>query len=302
MLVSAFQHENTMKAAVLALVITWAALLPQTAAMAQTARAQRSEVSVIYGPPKDPAHQQIYEQLKEIGFLDKVGEFISPVQLPRTLLMKLEGCDGDANASYERDTIVICYEYIDELWKTVPEEMTETGVTPVDALAGPLLDTILHEVAHAMFDMLRVPVLGREEDAADQVAAYIMLRLGNAEARRLIAGAAYAYKTEAEAAETPPGLKQFAGAHGMPAQRLYNLLCLAYGADPQLFGDFVEKGYLPKERAEDCKDEYQQVAFAFQQLIGPYLDPALAKQVMDKTWLPDAKWNVQRRSGSQQPK
>jgi hypothetical protein len=88
----------------------------------------------------------------------------------------------------------------------------------------------------------------------------------------------------------------------MPAQRLYNLLCLAYGADPQLFGDFVEKGYLPKERAEDCKDEYQQVAFAFQQLIGPYLDPALAKQVMDKTWLPDAKWNVQRRSGSQQPK
>jgi hypothetical protein len=98
MLVSVFQHENTMKAAVLALVITWAALLPQTAAMAQTARAQRSEVSVIYGPPKDPAHQQIYEQLKEIGFLDKVGEFISPV-LPRTLLVKLEGCDGDANAS-----------------------------------------------------------------------------------------------------------------------------------------------------------------------------------------------------------
>ncbi len=37
-------------------------------------------------------------------------------------------------------------------------------------LAGPLLDTILHEVAHAMFDMLRVPVLGREEEAADQVA------------------------------------------------------------------------------------------------------------------------------------
>jgi hypothetical protein len=59
-------------------------------------------------------------------------------------------------------------------------------------------------------------------------------------------------------------------------------------------GDFVEKGYLPKERPEGCKDEYQQVAYAFQQLIGPHLDPVLAKEVMDKTWLPDAKWNVQR--------
>jgi hypothetical protein len=105
-----------MKAVVLAFVITWAALLPQTAAMAQTAPVQRSEVSVIYVPPKNPAHQSIYGQLKQIRFLEKVQEFLSPVQLPRTLLVKLEGCDGDANASYENDTIVICYEYIDELW------------------------------------------------------------------------------------------------------------------------------------------------------------------------------------------
>jgi Putative metallopeptidase len=294
-----FQGENVMKAAVLALVITGAALLPQAATMAQTAPAQRSEVSVMYLPPKDPAHQPIYEQIKEIGFLEKVREFLSPIRLPRTLFVKLEGCDGDANASYENDTIVICYEYIDELWKNMPEETTEDGVIEVDALAGPLLDTILHEFAHAMFDMLRVPVLGREEEAADQVAAYIMLRLGKAEARRLIAGAAYAYKTEAEAAKTSTGIKQFAGVHGTPAQRFYNLLCLAYGADPQLFSDFVEKGHLPKERAEGCKEEYQQFAYAFQQLIEPHLDPVLAKEVTDKTWLPDAKWRVQRRRGSE---
>jgi hypothetical protein len=287
-----------MKAAVLALIITGAALLPQTAGMAQTAPSQRGEVSAIYVPPKNPAHRPIYEQLKAIEFLEKVREFLSPIRLPRTLFVKLEGCDGDANASYENDTIVICYEYIDELWKNVPEQTTEDSVMEVDALAGPLLDTILHEVAHAMFDMLRVPVLGREEEAADQVAAYIMLRLGKVEARRLITGAGYAYKTEAEAAKTSSGMKQFAGAHSTPAQRYYNLLCLAYGADPQLFGDIVEKGHLPKERAEDCKEEYEQVAYAFQQLIDPHLDPVLAKKVMDKTWLPDAKWRVQRRPGS----
>ena len=216
--------------------------------------------------------------------------------------MKAEGCDGDANASYENDTITVCYEYVDELWKAMPAETTADGVAPVDALVGPLFDTCLHEFAHAIFDMLRVPVLGREEDAADQVSAYIMLHLGKAEARRLIGGASYAYKTEAEAATAPPSMKQFADVHGTPAQRFYNLLCIAYGADAQLFGDMVEKGYLPKERAEDCKDEYQQVAYAYEELIGPHIDRDLARKVFDKSWLPDATMRVPRRPGSAQPK
>jgi hypothetical protein len=217
-------------------------------------------------------------------------------------LVKLEGCDGDANASYDKDIIVVCYEYIDELWKTVPEETIEAGVTQADALVGPLFDTTLHEFAHAMFDMLGVPVLGREEDAADQVSAYMMLHLGKAEARRLIVGTSYAYKTEAEAATAPPTMKQIADAHGTPAQRFYNLLCIAYGADAQLFGDMVEKGHLPKDRAEDCKDEYQQVAYAYEKLVGQHIDPILAKMALDKNWLPDAKWRVPRRPGSVQTK
>jgi hypothetical protein len=255
-------------------------------------------VSVSYVPPKNLAHQPIYRLLKEARFLEKLQEFTSAVRLPRTLLVKMEGCDGDPNASYEDDMIIICYEYIDELWRTIPEE-TEAGVAPVDALVGPLFDTCLHEFAHAMFDMLRVPVLGREEDAADQVSAYIMLHLGKTEARRLIWGAAYAYKTE-QAASPSPTAKQFADAHGMPGQRFINLLCIAYGADAQLFGDAVELGFLPKDRAEGCKDEYEQVAFAYQKLIGPHVDLALEKKVLDKSWLPDAKKSVPRRPESAQ--
>src|SRR3977135_1847449 len=173
---------------VLVLVITWTVLVAEIVTTAQAAPAQASRVSVSYVPPKNPAHQPIYEQLKELRFLENLQEFLSPFQLPRTLLVKAEGCDGDANASYENDTITVCYEYVDELWKAMPAETTED----VDALVGPLFDTCLHEFAHAIFDMLRVPVLGREEDAADQVSAYIMLHLGKAEARRLIGGASYA--------------------------------------------------------------------------------------------------------------
>jgi len=288
--------------AILVLVITWTVLVPEIVTTAQAAPAPASRVSVSYVPPKEPAHQPIYEQLQELRFLENLQEFLSPVRLPRMLLMKLEGCDGDANAWYENNEITVCYEYIDQLWKTMPAETTATGIAPVDALVGPLFDTCLHEFAHAIFDMLRVPVLGREEHAADQVSAYIMLHLGKAESRRLIGGVAYAYKTEVEAATAPLSMTQFADVHGTPAQRYYDVLCIAYGADAQLFGDFVEKGYLPKERAEDCKDEYRQVAHAYEQLIGPHIDAGLAKEVFDKSWLPNPAIRLPRGPGPAQPK
>jgi hypothetical protein len=271
--------------AVLMLVITWTVLAPEIVTTAQAAAGRANRVTVSYVPPKNAAHQPIYEQLKEVSFLEKLQRFLTPFRLPRALLVKVEGCDGDANAFYENDVITVCYEYIENLRKTMPAETTAAGVAPIDALVGPLFDTSLHEFAHALFEMLRLPVLGREEDAADQVSAYIMLQLGKIEVRRLIGGIAYAYKTEAEAATKPPTMTHFADVHGTPAQRFYNVLCIAYGADKQLFGDIVEKGYLPKDRAEDCKDEYQQVAYAYEKLIGPHVDLARAKKVFDKRWL-----------------
>ena len=100
-------------------------------------------------PPKNPAHQPIYEQLKQLRFLEKLQQFLTPFRLPRALLVKVEGCDGDANAFYEKDTITVYCEYIEQLRKTMPAETTVAGVTSVDAVVGPLFDTCLHEFAHA---------------------------------------------------------------------------------------------------------------------------------------------------------
>jgi len=274
-----------MRAVFLMLAVTWVVLAPTSVTAAQAAAARANRVSVSYVPPKNAAHQPIYEQLQAVSFLERLQQFLAPFRLPRALLVKVAGCDGDANAFYEKDAITVCYEYIEQLRKTMPAGTTEAGVTPVDALVGPLIDTCLHEFAHALFEMLDVPVLGREEDAADQVSAYIMLQLGKDEARKLIGGVAYAYKTEAEAATTPPTMTHFADVHGTPAQRFYNVLCIAYGADKQLFGYVVERGYLPKERAEDCEDEYRQAGRAYEKLIGPHVDRGRAKKVFDKSWL-----------------
>jgi len=274
-------------------------LAPDIAAAAQAGAAKPNRIKIDYVAPKNPAHQVIYRKLKEIRALENLREFLSAFRLPRTLLVKTEGCDGESNAWYEDGAITICYEYIEEIWRTAPSETTADGITPVDALFGPVTDTALHEFGHAIFEIYKLPVFGREEDAADQVAAYIELQLGKDQARRLIGGVAYAYFTEAKAETKTPKLERFANEHATPAQRLYNVMCIAYGADPKLFGDVVAKGHLPKERAEGCADEYRQAAFAFETLIGPHLDRKLAQKVLRKSWLPAPKAKLSSRPSRQ---
>jgi hypothetical protein len=247
---------------------------------------QSKRIGIEYEPPKNPAHQPLYEMLKEHRVLEKMQQIFSPFQLPIELTFKTAGCDGISNAWYSRPTVTICYEYLAEIQRDMPKETTPAGVTPTDAVLGQFFYAVAHEVGHAMFDLLSVPVFGYQEDAADQFAVYIILHFGKADARRLILGAAHSYNKYVKNPTVTAPLTAFSDEHGPPAQRFYNLLCLAYGADPVLFADVVEMKYLPKERARLCRGQYGELNFAFHQLILPHLDRQLAKQVMDQSWLP----------------
>jgi hypothetical protein len=279
-----------MKGAIMktALAITFAGMVLVTAmAMPVFAASKSNRVSVRYVPPKNPSHQEIYTGLKQRGALEKLQKLLSPVRLPRTLRISLDECDGEADAFYEDDEITICYEYIAELVKNMPQETTPGGIVPIDTVIGPMFEVSLHEFAHALFDMLELPVFGREEDAADQVAAYTLLQFGEAESRRLIAGTAYAYNMDEKKIDQCRSMEDYADEHGTPAQRFFNVLCIAYGADKKLFGDIVSKGFLPKTRAEYCEEEYEQVQDAVDLLIVPHIDLDLADKMMNKPWLRD---------------
>ena len=245
----------------------------------KSSKLQSDRIQISYVPPKNPDHESVFRLLKDRQVLERFKEFLSPIRLPRTLLLKVEGCDGISNAWYEDDAITVCYEYIDDIFKNAPKDPTPAGVTRADAIVGPTLEVFLHEVGHAVFDYLSVPVLGREEDA-DQFAAYLLLQFAKNDALSLIGGVAYAYNVDAAKPTTKKN--PFADEHGLPAQRFYNILCTAYGADPKLFADVVEKQYLPKERAEGCESEYEQVALAMTKLISPYIDQTRAKRVRAK--------------------
>lgn len=233
-----------------------------------------------YVAPKDPGHQAIQAALRERRALERLRELLSPLRLPRILTLKVDNCDGVANAFYEDDAVTVCYEYLDFIMQNAPRQDIPDGLTASDMLIGPTVDVFLHEVGHAVFDMLQIPIFGREEDAADMFSAYILLRFAPADAQRLIRGVARLGAKEAmDAQQQAPEIKTFADSHGLPAQRYFNVLCMAYGFDEKAYADAVTRGKLPTERAEGCADEYAMLDRAFKTLVMPYVDQRRLRRV-----------------------
>lgn len=123
--------------------------------------------------------------------------------------------------------------------------------------------TLLHEMGHLLIAELGLPVLGREEDAADQL-GFISLFLAYGQQRdagfyaKLLDVADY-WRLEWQRPK-PDNEEVFPwDSHGLDAQRFYNLACLIYGSDPDELEWVPEITGLPVERALYCDQEYAQV-------------------------------------------
>ena len=274
--------KHIASAAALLSAVIWLAML-SAPARAQAPSASptppslaNGQIEIAYIEPANPVHRPMYERLQQRQVLEQLRQFLAPLKLPRQLKVQLRGCRGSVNAWYSNGEVTICYEYVAWIEDLAPKQNTPE-VTREDAIVGPFIQVVLHEVAHAVFDILQIPLFGREEDAADQLAAFIMLQFGKDVARRTLTGTAHLYRRDAEA-NAPTG-DDFSDVHGTAAQRFYNTLCIAYGGDPNTFNDFVQRKILPKFRADACGREYRQVLYAFRKLIGPYVDQELMEKV-----------------------
>jgi hypothetical protein len=260
-------------------------LLPMSAVPAFADDYQANRIRIEYIPPENPDLRPLYDLIKQRQVLEGLQKLFSPLELPVELTIKTKEC-GVSNAWYSRPTLTLCYEYIRDLADAAPRDTSQGGITPLDAVAGQFLFTASHEMGHAVFDLLDVPLWGGTEQAADQFAAYILLRIGKQDASKLIEGAAYMYKQYVEHPDVTVPVTAFADIHGAPMQRLYNLLCISYGAEPDMFSDLVQRGFLPQARARSCRMEYDEVNFAFQKTIEPHVDQKLKAEVLSEDWVP----------------
>jgi hypothetical protein len=228
----------------------------------------------------------IYAWLRMRRPLEEIQKFLAPLRLPRLIKIEVDTCGAERRAYVSGAPVTVCYELIDKI------EKVAAGITGNDALkqmviVGTFTQAVLHELAYGVFDVLQVPVWGREDDAADRLAAFVLLQFSGEIAHTAMVGSAEFFLLSRK---TWTG-SAFADAGSPEGQRFYDFLCVAYGGDPLDFGGWTQAPQgkdplLPAFRTEHdgCRYEYEQVRRAFDLRIMPYVDPDLLLQVKAAQW------------------
>lgn len=190
------------------------------------------------------------------------------ISLPVDIDISFEDCDIP-NAYYDQGNhlVGICYELIDE-FRTIfgrdikdPEELK-------NAVRGATVATLFHELGHALIDVWKLPVTGKEEDAADQLATLALMSRSERGEEMALQGAV-SFMLQAEHYQEHE--KIYWDEHSLDEQRFYDTVCLIYGQHPDKYAYLVENGTLPEPRAALCPEDFAKINRAWQTLLTPYL-------------------------------
>lgn len=159
-----------------------------------------------------------------------------------------------------------------EIW--MPGSFADNIQTYFDKKGAPVADvyfhTLMHEIGHVLFDQYPLPLLAREEDAADALASVLLLEYVENGARVAL-NAADMFGLESKAYEWFHE-SDFWSAHSLDIQRYYTTLCHVYGSNPSAHGDLVNDEYgLSSERAAGCEGEYARIRAGWLGVLRPYL-------------------------------
>jgi hypothetical protein len=269
------------------------ALAPPACAQdpADSARFPRNpNIDVAYERPSDNRFALTHDRMRQLEVLQTLQEFLSPLKLPTKITVKTDQCDGAMSVPYKPDSgvVTICYEQLKAIHDAAPQDgFVPFGqgreLTARQAVAGGVARLLLYETSFAVFDVLKIPVWGRIDEATDNVTALIMLDFGGDLAWTTILGSAWYL---AQRGMLGTGFFSDA-ARPLEAQRFYNYLCFAYGAQPNQYGFLVNGFNLPAERARFCREELFKLRRAFRVTFMPHVDVQLLERVKKRrSWLP----------------
>jgi len=202
---------------------------------------------------------------------DLAEDVNNTLNLPHDIQLRGAQC-GQPNAFWSEadNAITMCYEDTD--W-SLGVFTKANDPDPTQSALNSEYATFYHEVGHMTISIYDLPVTGREEDVADQAAAYILLTPGedgqDPASVDAVKDFARGFAASAEV-QTEFTADQMADEHSLDLQRVYNLECWIYGSNPQANGDLVANGQLPEDRAEGCPAEWQQLDNAWSTLLEPH--------------------------------
>lgn len=121
------------------------------------------------------------------------------------------------------------------------------------------LFVLYHEMGHLLIDQLRLPVLGREEDAADNISTWTLLNKRTEAAEKALVDAADGWLLTGVAYRSGKYEEDFAAAHSLDKQRAYQIVCLMVGSDDTAFRPIANQYAIGRDRQDSCYWEYELV-------------------------------------------
>jgi Putative metallopeptidase len=243
---------------------------PKQAVATKEAPATTGEIEVDWQRPVGQANVVGYELLKasETRYLAK--SLATAFELPDALKIKgVNGFGGGPFYNPEDNSITLPYQFATAVLGVISQVSPEATETEWGEAVGAVNSFIFaHEFGHALIHNFELPVLGREEDAADGIATVLLLKAPD--------GATYA----ADAAEfwdafsgrqNPPKLAEYADNHSFDRQRAFNILCWVGGSDENILQALAENEIVPEERLVSCPAEWQLLEKSAEQVLDPHL-------------------------------
>ncbi len=129
------------------------------------------------------------------------------------------------------------------------------------------LFTLYHEVGHLLVDQMDLPVLGREEDAADNMATWMLLQQKTPEANRVLEDAVEGWALTSAFFDDRWTNEDFASGYSPDRQRAMQIICLTVGADGAAFRGMADSYAMHPDRQHTCLFEYDLIDRSMRQLL-----------------------------------
>lgn len=226
---------------------------------ATSAHADEAQLRVIYEkvPHQNAEHQLV--RLKQDDALPGMVQFVNDtVPFAEPVILRIGAEDGPL-FDPQLNEIWVPVEFLTEIdQRFVKARLATTIEQRNDAMLDVFMHTLLHEVAHTIIAQFEIPSLGKEEDAADNLANVLLLEYVP-DGDLIALNAADMFALEDEDTESLEAA-DFWDEHSLNIQRYYTTLCHVYGAFPEDNEQLVEIGELSTDKAVQCIDEYAQIS------------------------------------------
>ncbi|MBF0109469.1 MAG: hypothetical protein HQL76_09855 [Magnetococcales bacterium] len=236
---------------------------------------------LVMDPPGHAKATWAWELLRSSQRMETVVRILeNSFTLPRPLTIRFGEGQGPSYDP-EQTEILLPYPFIADIAHLLSHgSQRDTQPIAIDSRAESMRNETLdvvewvvyHELGHAFIDLFHLPVLGREEDAADALATLLAIELVEGGGRIALTAADLLGRVATGARKTTNAA--YWSEHTIDKQRFSQVVCWVYGSDTITFAPLAQAGTIPPHRAKRCPDAFASMAQGWMRLLNQYIKPA----------------------------